>query len=50
MTSRTINVAAQTATAAWVRTRVLAIYLVVFQGAVAAGSLVWGEGRANWRF
>ncbi len=38
-----LNVAAQMATAQWVRTRVLAIYLVVFQSALAAGSIVWGE-------
>jgi MFS family permease len=38
-----LNVAAQTATASWVQTRVLAVYLVVFQGAIAAGSLTWGE-------
>ncbi len=37
-----LNVAAQMATASWVRTRVLAVYLVVFQGALAAGSLTWG--------
>jgi MFS family permease len=46
-----LNVAAQIATASWVRTRVLAMYLVVFQGAVAAGSLAWGEvaSRAGTR-
>jgi predicted MFS family arabinose efflux permease len=38
-----LNVAAQTATAGWVRTRVLAIYLVTFQGALALGSILWGE-------
>ncbi len=48
-----LNVAAQIATAPWVRTRVLAVYLVVFQGAIAAGSIAWGAvasrvGRA-WR-
>jgi MFS family permease len=46
-----LNVSAQIATAPWVRTRVLAVYLVVFQGALAAGSLAWGEvaSRAGTR-
>jgi MFS family permease len=39
----TLNVAAQMATASWVQTRVLAVYLVTFQGAIAVGSLTWGE-------
>jgi len=38
-----LNVAAQVATASWVRARVLSVYLVVFQGALALGSFVWGE-------
>jgi MFS family permease len=37
-----LNVAAQTATPAWVRARVLAIYLLVFTGGLAAGSALWG--------
>jgi predicted MFS family arabinose efflux permease len=47
-----LNVSAQVATAPWVRTRVLAVYLVVFQGALAAGSLAWGEvaSRAGTRW
>ncbi len=46
-----LNVSAQVATASWVRTRVLAVYLVVFQGALAAGSVAWGEvaSRAGTR-
>jgi len=38
-----LNVAAQLATASWVRARVLSVYLLVFQGGLALGSLVWGE-------
>jgi MFS family permease len=38
-----LNVAAQLATASWVRGRVLSVYLLVFQGALALGSFVWGE-------
>ncbi len=46
-----LNVAVQVATAPWVQTRVLAVYLVIFQGAFAAGSLIWGEvaSRAGTR-
>lgn len=36
------NVAAQTAVPAWVRARALSIYLLVFQGGLAIGSVVWG--------
>jgi predicted MFS family arabinose efflux permease len=39
----TLNGAAQSATAGWVRARSLAIYLVFFQGALAAGALLWGS-------
>ena len=38
-----LNVAAQLATASWVRARVLSVYLLVFQGALAVGSFLWGE-------
>ncbi len=38
-----LNVAAQVATASWVRARVLSVYLLVFQGALALGSFMWGE-------
>ena len=37
-----LNVAAQTATPAWVRARVMAVYLLVFTGGLAIGSAVWG--------
>ncbi len=43
----TLNGAAQSATAGWVRARSLAIYLVFFQGALAAGALLWG-GLASY--
>ena len=38
-----LNVAAQLSTASWVRARVLSVYLLVFQGALALGSFLWGE-------
>jgi hypothetical protein len=38
-----LNVAAQLATASWVRARVLSVYLLVFQGGLALGSFLWGE-------
>jgi MFS family permease len=39
----TLNTAAQTSLPAWVRARGLAVYLLVFQGAMAVGSVIWGE-------
>jgi MFS family permease/quinol monooxygenase YgiN len=38
----TLNVAAQLAVPSWVKARALALYLVVFQGSMAAGATVWG--------
>lgn len=38
----TFTVAAQEASPSWVRARVLAIYLIVFQAGIAGGSAVWG--------
>src|SRR6266540_4294766 len=38
----TLTFSAQTACPAWVRARALAIYLLVFQGMLAVGSLAWG--------
>jgi MFS family permease len=35
-------VAVQTAVPAWVRARALAVYMLVLQGGIAAGSAVWG--------
>jgi len=37
-----LNTVAQTALPAWVRARALAVYLFVFQGAMAIGSVIWG--------
>ncbi len=39
----TLNTAAQTSLPAWVRARGLGVYLLVFQGAMAIGSVIWGE-------
>lgn len=41
------NVAAQAAVPAWVRARGLALYLLVFQGGMAAGSALWGGVAAR---
>ena len=42
-----LNVAAQLATASWVRARVLSVYMLVFQGGLAIGSFVWGDVAAR---
>src|SRR4051794_11906060 len=39
----TCMVAAQEASPPWVRARVMAIYLMVFQAGIAGGSVLWGE-------
>jgi MFS family permease len=39
----TINTAAQTAVSAWVRARALAVSLLVIQGSMAVGALLWGS-------
>ena len=38
-----LNTVAQQALPAWVRARGLGVYLLVFQGAMALGSVIWGE-------
>jgi MFS family permease len=38
----TLTTATQTSVPAWVRARALAVYLLVFQGAMAVGSVIWG--------
>ncbi len=43
-----LTVAAQTAAPGWVRARALGIYLLVFAGAMAAGSLGWGAVAERW--
>ena len=42
------NISAQTSTPAWVRARVLAIYLLVFTGGLAGGSALWGFVAARF--
>lgn len=42
------NAAAQKAAPEWVRARGLALYLLVFQGGTAGGSIVWGAVAAHW--
>jgi len=46
-----LNVATQTAVPRWVRARALAVYLLGFQGGLAAGSALWGvvAGRLGVR-
>ncbi len=46
-----LNVAVQLSTPPWVRARVLSVHMLVFQGAIALGSLVWGglAARTNVR-
>jgi MFS family permease len=39
----TLNTVAQTSLPAWVRARALGVYLLVFQGMMALGSVIWGE-------
>jgi len=38
----TFNVIVQTVVPGWVRARALAVYMLVFQGGMAAGSALWG--------
>jgi len=38
----TLTTATQTSVPSWVRARALAVYLLVFQGAMAVGSVLWG--------
>jgi MFS family permease len=47
----TFSVCAQSAPPLWLRARALAVYLMVFQGALAVGSGIWGElaGRLGVR-
>lgn len=43
ITLSTLMVSAQTALPDWVRARGLALYLTVFSGSMASGSLIWGQ-------
>jgi MFS family permease len=40
--------AIQTAIPPWVRARAMALYLLVFQGAMAAGGALWGGAATRW--
>jgi MFS family permease len=42
-----LNVAAQMASPGWVKARALAVYLLVFQGAMTGGSVLWGSLAAQ---
>jgi quinol monooxygenase YgiN len=42
-----LNVAAQMASPGWVKARALAVYLLVFQGAMTSGSVLWGSLAAS---
>lgn len=42
-----MNMAAQMAVPAWVRARAMAVYILVFQGSVALGSILWGQLAAR---
>ncbi len=42
-----LNVSAQTMSPAWVRARMLSLYLLVLQGGMAAGSATWGAVAAR---
>ncbi|MFD2651391.1 MFS transporter [Brucella rhizosphaerae] len=42
-----LNVAAQMAAPGWVKARALAVYLLVFQGAMTGGSILWGTLATN---
>jgi MFS family permease len=43
-----LNAAAQLAAPAWVKARALAIYLLTFQGSMAAGAALWGSIAARY--
>lgn len=42
-----LNVAAQMASPGWVKARALAVYLLVFQGSMTGGSILWGTLAAR---
>ncbi len=43
-----LTTVAQTGLPAWVRARALSVYLLVFQGAMALGSVIWGEVASHF--
>jgi predicted MFS family arabinose efflux permease len=46
-TLATLNTSAQTAAPAWVRARVISMYVLVLQGGLALGSALWGVVASN---
>jgi MFS family permease len=44
----TLNVTAQIMCPAWIRARTLSMYLLVLQGGMAAGSVLWGVAASRW--
>lgn len=42
-----LNVAAQMASPGWVKARALSVYILVFQGAMTGGSVLWGSIATN---
>jgi predicted MFS family arabinose efflux permease len=46
-TLATLNYSAQTAAPAWVRARVISMYVLVLQGGLALGSALWGVVASN---
>lgn len=42
-----LNVAAQMASPGWVKARALSVYILVFQGAMTGGSILWGLIASN---
>lgn len=43
-----LNMGAQRSSAGWVKARALSVYLVVFYGSMACGSVIWGRASAMW--
>lgn len=43
-----LNMGAQRSSAGWVKARALSVYLVVFFGSMAGGSVIWGRAAALW--
>jgi len=44
----TLNVTAQIMCPAWIRARTLSMYLLVLQGGMSAGSVLWGMAASRW--
>ena len=48
MVLSTLNVSAQVALPEWVRGRGLALFVTLFSGTIALGSMVWGQVASLW--